>query len=161
MLLRGMPWLGRHRDYGGEKSQADDVAPGMRDQTLLQHPGIISQAFFPTPLCCNPQVLGVRSVSTLAQTHKGLLLTTGTLQHLDQTHCLLLDTLLHTTLAHTKVSQCCDGEAPELFGSFPAAECHTCKGNNVEVGKCRVMLRKAKYPHWRGFPRGKEGGTDR
>lgn len=73
-----MAWLGRHRDYEGDKSQADDVGIGTRDHTLgITIQGPISRCsslpFFST----THRLLG--SVSSLAQIPKGLLLTTGAL----------------------------------------------------------------------------------
>ena len=79
----------------------------------------------------------------------GLLLTTSALQHLDQTACLLLDALLHTSLAHAEISQCGYREASELFGSFPIAECHTCKDKNMRNGEKQTEAEEGPGPHWK------------
>ena len=61
-------------------------------------------------------------------------LTLRALESLDEEACLLLDPLLDATLAHTKVPQRGDGEAPELLGSLAIAERHPW-GGRIQLGE--------------------------
>lgn len=115
---RGM--VGKIQGLGGREESSGWCGHCVRDQAHSTKPGTVWRAVFPRP------VLVVKAVASLAQT--GLLLTARGLQPLDQTARLLLDALLHTTLAHAEVSQCSQREPPELSGSFPAAERHPCEG---------------------------------
>lgn len=109
---------------------------GVRHQTLsTRFLGWFGRWSSPALLLHNPLAFSVRDIPSLVQTLKDLLLTTSVLQHLDQTAPLLLDPLLHSTLSHPKISQRGDGEAPELFGLLPTAECHTCRDKDTEGGE--------------------------